>query len=66
MSIVVRVAGRSGLLVSEPKTELMCMLARGMKAYSFTANATGMLLKYPDTSADLKGNMYEGRRGRRG
>lgn len=36
----------TGLLVSEPKTEIMCMLviATGMKECSFAVNAAGMVL----------------------
>lgn len=38
--IIVRVAGRLGLMVSEPpKTFVKCMLAEGMEASSFTINA---------------------------
>ncbi|CAM9646595.1 unnamed protein product [Pylaiella littoralis] len=33
------------MLVSEPKTETMCMLAQGVEACSFTINAAGMAFR---------------------
>ena len=34
ISVIVRVAGQFGLIVSEPKTETMCMLPKGMEGVS--------------------------------
>ena len=59
MSIIVRAAGRFGLLVSEPKTEIMCMLAKGMKACSFTVNAAGMVFNQTDKFVYLGGKICE-------
>ena len=36
MSVIVRVAGLCGLTVSEPKTEIMCLLPKGMEECQFT------------------------------
>lgn len=43
MAIVVRVAGRFGLLVSEPRTEIACLLPKGMEEYRFEVNAAGQV-----------------------
>lgn len=40
-SIIVRVARGFQLLYENPETDIMCMLAKGMKACSFTINAAG-------------------------
>ncbi|CAM9326971.1 unnamed protein product, partial [Pylaiella littoralis] len=59
MSIIERVAGRFGLLVSEPKTETMCMLAKGMEACSFTIDAAGMVFKQKKDFVYLGGKICE-------
>ena len=47
MSAIVRVAGLFRLMVSEPKMEIMCMLAKGMDTCPFTVNAAGMVFNKP-------------------
>ena len=49
MSIIVRVAGWFGLMVSEPKTETMCMLPKGMEECPFTVSAAGQTYKQTDS-----------------
>ena len=41
MSIIVRVANLFGMMVSEPKTETMCLLPKGMEKRPFTVSAGG-------------------------
>ncbi|CAB1096177.1 unnamed protein product [Ectocarpus sp. CCAP 1310/34] len=41
MSAIVRVAGLFGLMVSEPKMEIMCMLPNGIGERPFTVSAAG-------------------------
>ncbi|CAB1107589.1 unnamed protein product [Ectocarpus sp. CCAP 1310/34] len=48
MSIIVRVAGLFGLMVSEPKTEIMCMLPKGIEERPFTVSAAGQTYKQTD------------------
>ena len=48
MSVIVRVAGEFGLMVSKPKTEIMCMLSKGMKECPFTVSAGGQAYKQTD------------------
>ncbi|CAB1117856.1 unnamed protein product [Ectocarpus sp. CCAP 1310/34] len=48
MSAIVRVAGLFGLLVSEPKTEIMCMLPKGIEERPFTVSAAGQTYKQTD------------------
>eukprot|EP00903_Cladosiphon_okamuranus_P017583 g16196.t1 len=48
MSIIVRVAGLFGLMFSEPKTEIMCMLPRGMEERPFAVRAGGRTYKQTD------------------
>ena len=59
MSAIVRVAGLFGLMVSEPKTEIMCMLAKGMDTCPFTVNAAGMVFKQTDKFVYLGGTICE-------
>ncbi|CAB1113710.1 unnamed protein product [Ectocarpus sp. CCAP 1310/34] len=48
MSIIVRVAGLFGLMVSEPKTEIMCMLPKGLGERPFAVSAAGQTYKQTD------------------
>lgn len=48
MSIIMRVAGLFDLMVAEPKTEVMCMLPKGMEEYKFTVSAAGQTYKQKD------------------
>ncbi|CAB1105143.1 unnamed protein product [Ectocarpus sp. CCAP 1310/34] len=48
MSVIVRVAGLFGLMVSEPKTEIMCMLPKGIEERPFTVSAAGQTYKQTD------------------
>ncbi|CAB1116625.1 unnamed protein product [Ectocarpus sp. CCAP 1310/34] len=48
MSVIVRVAGPFGLMVSEPKTEIMCMLPKGIEEHPFTVSAAGQTYKQTD------------------
>ncbi|CAB1120849.1 unnamed protein product [Ectocarpus sp. CCAP 1310/34] len=48
MSVIVRVAGLFGLMVSEPKTEIMCMLPNGIEERPFTVSAAGQSYKQTD------------------
>ncbi|CAB1102284.1 unnamed protein product [Ectocarpus sp. CCAP 1310/34] len=48
MSVIVRVAGLFGLMVSEPKTEIMCMLPKGIEERPFTVRAAGQTYKQTD------------------
>ncbi|CAB1107938.1 unnamed protein product [Ectocarpus sp. CCAP 1310/34] len=41
MSVIVRVVGLFGLMVSEPKTEIMCMLPKGIEERPFTERWRG-------------------------
>lgn len=59
VSIIVGVAGLFMLLVSEPKAEIVCMLAKGMEACSFTANASGVVFNQKDTCVYLGGKTCE-------
>lgn len=43
MMLVNMLAGRLGLLVSESKTEIMRIFAKGMKECSFTVDVAGMV-----------------------
>lgn len=47
-SIVVRVASVCGMMVSEPKTAIMCMLPKGMEECPFTVSAAGQTYKQTD------------------
>ncbi|CAB1104614.1 unnamed protein product [Ectocarpus sp. CCAP 1310/34] len=48
MSVIARVAGLFGLMVSEPKTEIMCMLPKGIEERPFTVSAAGQTYKQTD------------------
>ncbi|CAB1104552.1 unnamed protein product [Ectocarpus sp. CCAP 1310/34] len=48
MSVIVRVAGLFDLMVSEPKTEIMCMLPKGIEERPFTVSAAGQTYKQTD------------------
>eukprot|EP00752_Nemacystus_decipiens_P014381 g12791.t1 len=48
MSVIVRVAGLFGLLVSEPKTMTMCLLPKGMEECPFTISASGQTYQQTD------------------
>eukprot|EP00752_Nemacystus_decipiens_P016054 g14351.t2 len=48
MSVIVRVAGLFGLLVSEPKTMTMCLLPKGMEECPFTISASGQTYQKTD------------------
>jgi len=48
MSVIVRVAGLFGLMVSEPKTETMCLLPKGMEERPFTVSAGGQTYQQTD------------------
>eukprot|EP00752_Nemacystus_decipiens_P018192 g16322.t1 len=48
MSVIVRVAGLFGLLVSEPKTKTMCLLPKGMEEWPFTISASGQTYQQTD------------------
>ncbi|CAB1099768.1 unnamed protein product [Ectocarpus sp. CCAP 1310/34] len=51
MSVIVRVTGLFGLMVSEPKTEIMCMLPKGIEERPFTpftVSAAGQTYKQTD------------------
>ncbi|CAB1098275.1 unnamed protein product [Ectocarpus sp. CCAP 1310/34] len=48
VSVIVRVVGRFGLMVSEPKTEIMCMLPKGIEERPFTVSAAGQTYKQRD------------------
>ncbi|CAB1098869.1 unnamed protein product [Ectocarpus sp. CCAP 1310/34] len=48
MSVVVRMAGLFGLIVSEPKTDIMCMLPKGIEERPFTVSAAGQTYKQTD------------------
>ncbi|CAB1105935.1 unnamed protein product [Ectocarpus sp. CCAP 1310/34] len=57
MSVIVRVAGLFGLMISEPKTEIMCMLPKGIEECPFTmmsvivrvAGLFGLMISEPKT-----------------
>ncbi|CAB1109459.1 unnamed protein product [Ectocarpus sp. CCAP 1310/34] len=48
MSVIVRVADLLELMVSEPKTEIMCMLPKGIEERPFTVSAAGQTYKQTD------------------
>ncbi|CAB1101598.1 unnamed protein product [Ectocarpus sp. CCAP 1310/34] len=48
ISVIVHVAGLFGLMVSEPKTEIMCMLPKGIEERPFTVSAAGQTYKQTD------------------
>ncbi|CAB1100662.1 unnamed protein product [Ectocarpus sp. CCAP 1310/34] len=45
MWVIVRVAGLFGLMVSEPKTEIMCVLPKGIEERPFMVSAAGQTCK---------------------
>ncbi|CAB1100678.1 unnamed protein product [Ectocarpus sp. CCAP 1310/34] len=48
MSVMVRVAGLFGLMVSEPKTEIMCILPKGIEERPLMISAAGQTYKQTD------------------
>ena len=48
MTVIVHVAGLFGLMVSEPKTEIMCLLPKDMKECQFTVSAGDQTYKQTD------------------
>lgn len=54
ISIIVKVAGWFGLRVSESKTEIVCMLSKGMKACSFNVNAARVVFNQTGTFVYLE------------
>ena len=59
MSIIVRVAGQFGLMVSEPKTETMCMLAKNVQAHQLSITAAGMTFRQTPTFVYLGGQICQ-------
>eukprot|EP00752_Nemacystus_decipiens_P018359 g16470.t1 len=65
MSVIVRVAGLFGLMVSEPKTKIMCLLPKGMEECPFAVSAGSQTYQQTDRfvylgrtiSADGKADM---------
>ena len=49
-SVIVRVAGLFGLMVSGPKTEIMCLLPKVMEECPFTVSAGDQTYKQTDLS----------------
>ena len=59
MSIIVNVSGLFGLMVSEAKTEIMCMLEKGVEQRIFKVNAAGQVYKQTDTFVYLGGTIRQ-------
>ena len=62
MLIIVGAAGSFGLMVSEPKTEIMCLLPRRMEKCQFTIKAAGQRYKQTDKFVYLGATMCESRK----